>query len=190
MANYPSGLTILVPAEFTTQTRADITPLELGTVLRRKRWAEPLYRIRFNHDLEMSDYATLERFFRESTEGQVNAFTFTDPISRSWEDVWVNTGDGSTTVFDLPAKTSTSRTLYVDDVGKSEGSDWTFGSGTGADGRDRATFSVAPSAGERISYDFTGYRAWYTIFANNDLKMKFGKRANVLVTVDLLEVRS
>ncbi len=189
MANYPS--TFITALRFTTRHKTFISNLESGKILRRKLWTDPLYVISGEHRLSAADFATLENFFRETAQGMLVDFCLTDPLSRTWTDMYVGTGDGSTTVFDLPFKNSSSYTVYNAGVAKTGGGvDYTFGDGTGTDGRDKITWNSAPADGNRISLDATGNRAWAVIFASDELpweRTHASQRDSVQVT--FLEVR-
>jgi len=188
MSNYPD-VPILLPVTFEARGRTFVTDLELGGVMRRKAWAEPLYRIKLKHRLSSSDYMTLDNFFREVAEASANAFTFTDPISRAWTDVWVNTGDGSTGTFDVPGKGCSAYTVYIDGVGQTSGVDYLLTNGGGTDGRASIAFTSPPAAGERISIDATMTRAWWCIFSRDKLTAQFGENDLATIAVELFEVR-
>lgn len=189
MSNYPS-IDFLYPLRIATRSKTYISSLESGKIMRRKLWTDPFYTIIGEHNLTAANLATLENFFRETAEGMVNSFTLTDPLERSWEDVYVGTGDGSTTVFDLPMKNSSSYTVY--DAGSSQtggGTDYTFGDGTGTDGRDKITFNSAPTDGNRISLDATGNRTWAVIFGSDDFEFSRSQYGRDTVRVTFIEVR-
>jgi len=189
MANYPS-IDFLYPLRFVTRGKTFVSGLESGRVLRRKLWTDPFYAISGQHNLSAADLATLENFFRETAQGMLVDFCLADPLSRSWTDVYVGTGDGSATVFDLPFKNSTSYTVYNAGVAKTGGgTDYTFGDGTGTDGRDKVTWNSAPTDGNRISFDATGNRAWAVIFASDELPWERSQYDRDTVSVSFVEVR-
>ena len=189
MANYPA--TFIKALRYTPRTKTFISGLESGKILRRKLWIDPFYTISGEHSLSAADLATLENFFRETAQGMLVDFCVTDPLERAWTDVYVGTGDGSTTVFDLPMKNSSAYTVYDDAVAKTGGgTHYTFGDGTGTDGRDKITWVAAPSDGNRLSLDATGNRAWAVIFASDELpweRTHVSQQDSVKVT--FLEVR-
>jgi hypothetical protein len=189
VSNYPS-IDFLYPLRISTRGKTYVTDLEAGKILRRKLWTDPFYTITGEHNLSASDLSTLENFYRETAEGMVNSFTLTDPLSRAWLDVYVGTGDGTTTVFNLPMKNSTSYTVYKAGVTQTGGgTHYTFGSGTGTDGRDKITFVTAPTGGDRISLDATGNRAWFVIFGSDDLEWSRSQYDRDTVRVTFIEVR-
>jgi len=189
VSNYPS-ISFLYPLKITTRAATFVSSLESGKVLRRKLWTDPFYVISGEHNLSTADMATLENFFRETAQGMLVDFCLADPLSRAWTDVYVGTGDGTTTVFDLPFKNATSRTVYNAAVAKTGGgTDYTFGDGTGTDGRDKITWNSAPTTGNRLSLDATGNRAWAVIFASDDLPWERSQYGRDTVRVTFLEVR-
>ena len=189
MSNYPS-ISFLYPLKIATRAATFVSSLESGKVLRRKLWTDPFYTISGEHNLSTTDMATLENFFRETAQGMLVDFCLADPLSRAWTDVYVGTGDGSTKVFDLPMKNATSRTVYNAAVAKTGGgTDYTLGDGSGTDGRDKITWNSAPTAGNRISLDATGNRAWATIFASDDLPWERSQYNRDTVRVTFFEVR-
>jgi len=189
MANYPS-LDFLYGLRYETRGKTYVSGLESGRVLRRKVWSDPFYTISGEHNLTPANLATLENFYRETAEGMLVDFCLTDPLSRAWTDVYVSTGDGATTVFNLPFKNSSSYTLYKAGAAQTGGgTHYTFGDGTGTDGRDRVTFVAAPTAGQRISFDATGNRAWAVIFSSDDFAWTRPQYNRDVVRVSFLEVR-
>jgi len=134
---------------------------ELGEEQRKQKWLYPRRDIVLKYPgLTISQAQTLWDFY-VARKGSYEAFNlFYDSIGKSAETYtgeYVGTGDGSTTVFNLPSKNAASRTLYVDGVAQTEGTNWTFTSGGGTDGADKCEFTSAPSSGQRITFDFTGY---------------------------------
>jgi len=131
---------------------------DLGEERRKRKWLYPkrLITLQYNN-ITKANGRTLFNFYI-ARSGAYDAFTFFKYELETYTGEYVGTGDGSTVVFNLPAKTSATYTLYVDDVEQTAGgTDWTFGALGGADGCDKATFEAAPASGTRITYDFTGY---------------------------------
>ena len=134
---------------------------DLGVEKRKQKWLYPKRVITLNYKgISKAEIKTLYQFYI-ARAGAYEAFNFFYPDEESvnaYVKEYVGTGNGSTTVFNLPAKTSTSYTLYLDDVAQTAGgTDWTFGSATGADGADKCTMTAAPASGERLTFTFTGY---------------------------------
>lgn len=119
-------------------------------------------------NISKSDAREIWQFYLDR-DGQYEAFLLFYPYTNTYEKVYVGTGDGSTTVFNLPCKQSSARTLYVNMVAQSEGSDYTFSALGGTDGADKITFTTAPTNGYYILLDFTGYLKIVCRFTNDTL---------------------
>jgi hypothetical protein len=131
---------------------------DLGKETRKQKWLYPKrdFKLRYVGITE-AQVKTLYDFYI-ARSGAHAAFNFFHHISRTYTGEYVGTGDGSTTIFNLPSKQASSYTLYVDGVAQTGGgTDYTFASEGGADGADKATFTAAPTSGERITFTFTGY---------------------------------
>jgi len=112
----------------------------------------------------------IEEFF-VARKGKAEAFVLYDcDASYQHRAVYVGTTDGTTTVWDLPCRTTaTSLSLYLDGVLQSSG----FAiADTGANMRKRVTFSPAPAAGKHITLTFTGQRAFTVRFDSDDLTIR------------------
>ena len=130
---------------------------DLGTEQRKQKWLYPRRVVTLKYKaLSKSEARTLWQFYLER-KGSYEAFNWFHPFSDTYEGEYVGTGDGSTTVFNLPSKQASSYTLYVDGVAQTEDTNYTFTSQGGADGADKIEFTAAPSSGQRITWDFTGY---------------------------------
>lgn len=160
MAAFPSLTSVLYISPFSEQiqfktlvSRFD----ELGEEKRKQKWLYPRRHVSIGYKwLSLADGSTLWQFYLDR-KGAFEAFNLFYSRSDTYEGEYVGTGDGSTTVFNLPAKSATGFVLYKNGVEQSAGGvDYTFGSGSGADGADKVTFVAAPSDGDRIICDFTG----------------------------------
>jgi hypothetical protein len=125
-----------------------------------------------------TDLETLYAFFL-ARRGRYDPFTFFSftghdnaTVGVRWPELYVGTHDGTTTTWDLPIKTSTSRTLYRAGAAMTGGGvDYTFGSATGADGRDRVT-GLAGTAGDIITLDAVGLRAARMAFVVDSMRFE------------------
>ena len=137
---------------------------ELGREQRRQKWLYPRRDIvvKYNY-ISKQQAETLWEFYL-ARKGTLEAFNFFMPEPNStyptYTGEYVATGDGSTTVFNLPCKNSLNRTLYIDGVAQTEGVNYNFTAGGGEDGADRIDFSdsgmTPPASGSRITLDFQG----------------------------------
>lgn len=130
----------------------------LGQERRKRKWLYPKRLITLQYsNISKTDGRTLFAFYI-ARSGAYDAFTFFKYELETYVGEYVGTGDASTTVMNLPCKTSSSRTVYLDGVEQTGGgTDYTFGALGGTDGADKITWVAAPAAGERITIDFTGY---------------------------------
>jgi hypothetical protein len=82
------------------------------------------------------------------------------------------TGDGSSTVFNLPAWTSSAYTLYEGtNALTAGGTDWTFSALGGTDGQDKCTLTSASTSGAYYTFSFTGWLVQRMKFKDGKLTM-------------------
>lgn len=154
---------------------------DLGEELRRQKYTY------LRRDLTLSyrqiskiNARTIWQFF-QSRAARYETFNFFLPHTDSYEGEYVGTGDGSTTIWNLPAKTASSYTVYIDGNAQTDTIDYTITASGGADGADVISFSVAPSSGERITFDFTGYLKIRCRFADDNMgfQMFYARLTNI-----------
>lgn len=144
---------------------------EVGAEQRKQKWLYPRRDVRvlnYKHKSK-ADARTLWQFYLDR-KGPFEAFNLFLALSNTYEGEYVGIGDGSTTVFNLPAKSSSSYTVYKNGVEQTgSGVDYTFGEGGGTDGADKITFTAAPASGDKVTYDFTGKLKIRCVFAEDYL---------------------
>ncbi len=128
-----------------------------GEEQRKQKWLYPRRNLPVKYNgITKTQAAELWDFYL-ARKGTFSAFNFFLANSDDYVGEYVGVGDGSTTVFNLPAENSSAYTVYVDGNAQTGGGvNYTFGDGTGEDGADKVTFTVAPSDGDYITFDFTG----------------------------------
>lgn len=142
---------------------------DLGKQQRKVKW---LYSRRFpvltHKNLTQDDYVTLRQFFIDAQNGNSFSFFFT-LATEAFTGEYVGTGDASTKVFNLPCASASTYTLKVAGATQTLDSDYYFGSGTGPDTEDVATFATAstPATGTRITIDFVGNLKIKCVFADD-----------------------
>jgi hypothetical protein len=154
---------------------------ELGQEQRKLKWLYPRRNITLSYRfLTRANARTIWQFYL-SRSGIYEAFNFFLNYSDTYEGEYVGSGDGSTTVFNLPSKGASSYSIYLDSNLQTEGTDYTFTQNGGVDGADKVTFATAPTSGQRITYDFTGYLKIRCRFAENILTLE--QMYNKLVSI-------
>jgi len=130
---------------------------DLGEERRKRKWLYPKRLITLQYsNITKANGRTLFAFYI-ARSGAYDAFTFFKYELESYVGEYVGTGDGSTVTFNLPCKTSSARTLYLDGAEQTVNVDYTYSALGGTDGCDEITMDSAPAAGERLTLDFTGY---------------------------------
>ena len=132
---------------------------DLGKEARKRKWLYPKRDITISYNnITLTQARILFEFFKKRY-GSYESFSFFKYESETYEGEYIGTGDGSTTVYNLPCKNSTARSIYENNSSRTEGpsGDVVVSAGGGADGADRAEFVVAPANGSRLTMDFTGY---------------------------------
>lgn len=130
-------------------------PTDGDFIQRRKKRTLPLNKFTLTYNvISQSEEKTLHDFFL-ARYGAWEAFAFFDFDSKAHTGISLGTGNGVTTVFQLKAKSTSARTVYVAGVPKTEGVDYTVSVGGGTDGQDQITFAAAPASGA-ITADYTG----------------------------------
>ena len=142
------------------------TPTKSGVDVSEKLWGTARYRIKLPYRVSVTNAATLLNF-HEARLGSYEAFDFIDFHRRSWTGAFVAVSDATTPTFDLPVYGCADG----DCVGYISGSSSpvAFGSGTGANGRDRMTFAGPPISGAIITCDVVGQRVFTVRFESDNL---------------------
>lgn len=131
---------------------------DLGRERRKRKWLYPKRIVRLSYDHKSkTDAMAIYQFFLERA-GSYEVFTFFDHTIDTYENEYIGTGDGSTLIYNLPCRGSSSRTIYVNGAEQTITTDYTYSALGGTDGCDEITFEVAsvPTDGHRITMDFTG----------------------------------
>jgi len=181
IATIPYGPTLTRSIEFKTLRQQ----FESGTITRKKKRVYPLRQYQLKYPgLGDSDIETLYQFYIEHYGGYSEFIIFDKSDTLSYVKEYVATGDGVTTVFNLPSLSATSYTLYIDNVAKTAGGvDWTFAEAGGDSGEDSCTLVAAAGAGERITFSFTGRLRVRAVFADD--RMSYDEFYTDIVTVGI-----
>jgi hypothetical protein len=96
------------------------------------------------YDFYMARRGAFESFYFYT----IDADTFNEPL-------YVGMGDGMASTFDLPGKSTSAQSIYLDGVLQSSGFNILTGGGDGSS--DRVHFTTAPAAGLVIVCTFSGF---------------------------------
>ena len=160
MAVYPETPVPAYPVTIEPEWSTLVDEADSGAEQRRQKWLFAKWNATFRYGtLTASALATLYAFYM-ARKGSYEAFWYFDPrpsllgMTIAHTDIYVGIGDATTQTFDLPGKSTSSRTLYIDGAEQSSGFSYLTGGGDGS--ADRVTFTTAPAAGEIVTVDFTG----------------------------------
>lgn len=163
MAIFPEAIIPAHPFDLEPTWDTLITPFDSGAEQRRQKSLYPRFNARFRlNALESANAQTIWSFFM-ARKGSFESFYFFDPVpdipgigTTSYDDLYIGTGDGSTDVWDLPGKSTSSQVIYIDGAAQTLTTDYVILTGGGDGSADRVDFVTAPSTGEAITCDFTG----------------------------------
>lgn len=147
-----------------------------GTEQRRQLWTLPRHRITGMSWSNLENASTkldaLYAFYM-ARKGSLEAFVLFDfDAYRTWTKAYVATGTGALATFDLPAKSGTSYSIYVNGVLQTVTTHYTITAGAGSNGRDRIVFTFNPALGHIIEATFTGQRAFVVRFAEDNMSYR------------------
>jgi hypothetical protein len=159
MTAWPDDIPLVYPVIIEPEWSTLISDVDVGGEQRRQKWLFAKYNVRFKCPrLSATQMQTVWDFYAAS-KGAHGAFYFFDPapligITTSYKALYVGYGDETTSIFDLPGKSTSNRTLYIN--GTTQSSGFSYLTGGGSDGSDRVSFTSAPADGDIITVDFTG----------------------------------
>jgi hypothetical protein len=155
MAQYPTSPLPQLPYTISPRWKTIISTFDSGDEQRKQKRSFPVFDVVLTYDvLTLAEFQSLWNFY-QSMAGAFGFFYFYAIESAAYTGLPVGIGDGTITTFDIPGKSTSSRTLYVNGV--SQGSGFSYLTGGGAESSDRVQFNTAPLAGQVITIDFTGY---------------------------------
>ncbi|MFA7217961.1 MAG: DUF2460 domain-containing protein, partial [Dehalococcoidales bacterium] len=141
MAKYPDNSEIgrFNPEEVTIRQKTLTSQFDdNGREKRKRKWVYPKRDVTVHYEaLTKANIATLYAFYM-ARSGSYEAFSFFLGLSQTYTGEYVNTGDGSTTAFDLPSRDATEYTVYVDNVEQSDPSEEESGTMNNLDIEDTA----------------------------------------------------
>lgn len=190
MISYPTDPKPSFPCEISIEYKTLISQFETGKELAHQQWRFPKRHINLQYNvLTMSEIKSLWDFY-VSRKGSLLPFLFFDTYSKdngnnpnSYIDEFVGRSEGSTIIFDIPGKSTSLQTIYVDGISTAV----TILTGTGDGGADQAQFSSAPLDGSLITIDFTGHIRYKMRFAQDKLSKEFFTVMLYKVGIELIE---
>jgi len=170
MAAFPEIDTqsLTVEPEFNTL----ISQFDGGGEQRRSKQMYPKYNVTLAYDkIEVADARTLWEFYlaRDGAQEAFYIYDFTLFPEHKFvhKKQYCGTGDGVTTIFDIPGRETVSHTIYSDGVDATTSTSILVGGGNSDS--DRVEYDTAPGEGVIITADFTGYLRIRARFAEDKL---------------------
>lgn len=174
MAKFPESPKPIYPLVITPRWRTLISDIEGGGEQRKQKRQFAVYDVTVRYrSLSESQMQTIYDFYM-ARKGALEAFHIYDlallsNIAPNHSGLYCGTGDGTTEVFDIPGRSTSSQVIYKNGIEQTLTTDYTISSGTGSDGSDQVDFVTAPAAGDIISCDFTGFLRIRARFAEDKL---------------------
>jgi len=135
--------------------RTIVTPFDGANERRMQKDAYPKFDMVLAYKLlSKSEIQTFWNFYN-ARRGAYEAFYVYALDTADYKGLFVATADGSTTTFDIPGKSTSEQSIYLNGILQSSG--YSILTGGGTENSDRVEFSSAPPEGTVISCDFTGY---------------------------------
>ncbi|MFA7347266.1 MAG: DUF2460 domain-containing protein [Desulfurivibrionaceae bacterium] len=145
------------PFSESIEFRTLVSEYEDGSAVSKQKWLFPKRAFQLKYTKRtVAAGRTLWQFYL-SRKGKHLPFNVFLPFASEYVGEYVGTGDGATTIYNLPCKLASGYTVYVGGAAKASGGvDYTFTAMGGEDGADKITFVSAPAAGQHITIDFSG----------------------------------
>ncbi len=154
--------------EVNIEFRTDVTTMESGSEQRRAKDVFPRYNGRaILMHISKSDAYKVINFYRQM-RGRWQSWYMFSPYYCYNTNLFVSVGDGTTQTWDLPGKSTSSRTIYVNGV-KDTG--YSISVGTGDGGADVLTMNTPPSEGSVLTCDFIGFQRMKVRFKEDSLSI-------------------
>jgi len=162
MATYPEDPAPQYPLIVEPEWRTFIKNIETGAEQRSQKSLFPVYNVNVNYDiLDESDAQIIWEFYM-ARKGAYEAFYIYDlallaNIAFNHVSQYCGTGDGSTDIFDIPGRSTSSHAVYSDGILQADPGDYSVLTGGGVSNSDRVDFVTAPAEGKIITCNFTGF---------------------------------
>ena len=162
MSTFPESPAPIYPLTVEPEWKTLVSGFDGGGEQRRQKQLFPKYNVVVGYDaLTSSNAQTLWDFYM-ARKGAYEAFYIYDlallaSIAPNHDGQYCGTGDGATEIFDIPGRSTSSQSVYVDNVLQTITTDYVILTGGGESSADRIDFVSPPAAGEVITVDFTGF---------------------------------
>jgi hypothetical protein len=155
MAEFPSSTVIpSYPYELLPVWKTIVSAFDSGKEQRRQKQTYAKYDVKLKFEnLTNSQMQTLWNFYI-ARRGSYEAFHFYTPDTADWDGLYIGVGDATKVIFDIPGKNTSTLSVYIDGAATSA---YTALIGGGESNSDRIEFNSAPTAGQIITCDFSGY---------------------------------
>jgi hypothetical protein len=174
VAIYPESPVPTFPYAIEPEWRTIVTEFDSGAEQRRQKWTYAHYNISLNYYGQPSTSISHLFEFYAARRGAYEAFTFYDPLGASSHDnLYIGTGDGATTAFDIPGRQISGLVVYRNGTTIAT----TVSTAAGTDGRDSLRFGTAPTSTQVLTCDFVGTLAVRCRFADDRLSRNNFERA-------------
>jgi hypothetical protein len=182
MAAFPESPVPTFPYSIEPEWKTIVTEFDSGAEQRRQKWTYAKYNIRLSYYGQPTTSISNLFEFYAARKGSYEAFTFFDPLGASSHDgLYIGTGDGATTAFDIPGRQVTSLIVYRNGTTIAT----TVSTAGGTDGRDSLRFGTAPTSTQVLTCDFTGTLAVRCRFAEDRLSKTNFERALFSAGIEL-----
>lgn len=151
---------------------------DAGKEQRRQKSLFSVYDVNVRYRaLDSDGRHALYYFYQNSGQGAFGEFYIFDPSLHAnlayWHGpMYVGSGDGSTTTFTLPGRSTTSLAVYAGNVLQTLTTQYTVSTGTGEGGADQITFVNAPASSIVIHCTFYGIPRYKVRFMHDNLSFE------------------
>lgn len=174
MAVFPEDPEPKYPLIVTPTWKTLVSQIGTGREQRRRKSLFPMYDVTVRYDvLSAADAKTLWEFYM-ARNGAYEAFYIYDLVllanlAFTHSDEYCGTGDASTDIFDIPGRSTSSHSVYVDGIIQTNPTEYAVLTGGGVGSSDRIDFVTAPSSGSIITCSFTGFLRMRVRFMHDQL---------------------
>jgi len=174
MATFPESPKPSYPLIVRPSWKTLISSIGTGKEQRRQKSLFPVYDVVVKYNVLSSANAKILYEFYMARKGAYEAFYIYDltllaNVAFNHTEQYCGTGDGSTDIFDIPGRSTSSQVIYADGIEQTITTDYTILEGGGESDSDRVSFVSTPPSGTIITCDFTGFLRMRVRFLNDNL---------------------